>query len=89
MEHRRNQDVSMTVEVVEAVSAFENRDPTALPPLHDVVDTDALDAMFEPGRSGGDRECRVAFEFSDSHVTVENGERIVVRTDRATSATGN
>ncbi len=75
MEYTRNPDTSMTIAVVEAVSSFENCDPTALPPLHDTVDTDALDALF---RSGDDRICNVSFAVSDSHVTIENGERIVV-----------
>ena len=86
MEHTRNTDTSMTVAVVEAVSSFENRDPTALPPLHEVVDADALDAMFDTERvANSDRGCRVSFGFSDSHVTIENSERIVVEADTTTA----
>lgn len=79
MEYSRNPDTSMTVAVAEAVSSFENCDPTALPPLHDVVDCDALDALLDTeSDTHADRDCIVSFEFSDSHVTIENGERIVV-----------
>ncbi|WP_262175785.1 HalOD1 output domain-containing protein [Haloarcula laminariae] len=75
MDHTRHPDTPMTVAVAEAVSSFENCDPTALPPLHDTLDADALDTLFE---TGGDRSCTVFFAFSDSYVTIENGERIVV-----------
>ena len=75
----------MTVAVVEAVSSFENCEPTALPPLHRVLDADALDALFEPGGANSDRDCSVSFAFSDSHVTIENSERIVVEADTAPS----
>jgi len=90
MEHTRNPETSMTVAVVEAVSSFENREPTALPPLHEVVDADALDALFDTARVGNsDRSCRVSFGFSDSHVTIENSERIVVEADTTTAVTPN
>jgi hypothetical protein len=37
---------SLAVEVLEAVAAREGVDATTLPPLADVVDPDALDALF-------------------------------------------
>ncbi|MBX0286062.1 hypothetical protein EGH22_06965 [Halomicroarcula sp. F28] len=90
MEHTRNPDTSMTVAVVEAVSSFENCEPTALAPLYRVVDTDALDALFATGPgASGDRGCAVSFEFSDSHVTIENSERIVVEPATATRVPSN
>ncbi|MFC6756065.1 MULTISPECIES: HalOD1 output domain-containing protein [Haloarcula] len=90
MEHTRNPDTSMTVAVVEAVSSVENCEPTALPPLYRVVDTDALDALFATGPgAGGDRGCAVSFAFSDSHVTIENGERIVVESATETAVASN
>jgi len=86
MEYTRNPDTSMTVAVAEAVSSFEDCDPTALPPLHDVVDTDALNAMFDTERvTDGDRGCLVSFQFSDSYVTIESSERIVVEADTSTA----
>ena len=85
MAHTRNPGTSMTVAVVEAVSSFENCEPTALPPLHRVLDADALDALFESGGTNSDRACSVSFAFSDSHVTIENSERIVVEADTAPS----
>ncbi|WP_324663077.1 HalOD1 output domain-containing protein [Haloarcula sediminis] len=82
MDHTRSSDTPMTVAVVEAVSSFENCDPTDLPPLYDTLDADALDALFE---TDGGRGCTVSFPFSDSHVTIENGERIVVEAPETTS----
>jgi len=65
--------------VVRAVSTFEQRDPLALPPLHETVDGDALDALFTS--TGGDgttqRGC-VSFVFSASFVTVDSDGRITV-----------
>ena len=61
------------VAVVRAVSAVENCEPTSLPLLSDVVDPEALDKVC---RSDGDPV--VAFEFSNSHVTVEAGDAITV-----------
>jgi len=86
MEHTKNPATSMTVAVVEAVSSFEDCEPTDLPPLYRAVDTDALDALFAtgPGATGG-RDCVVSFAFSDSYVTIENGERIVVEPETATA----
>jgi len=77
MEYTRNPETSMTVAVVEAVSSVRNCEPTALPPLYDVVDTDALDAMFDPD-STGERDCRVSFVFDDHRVTIDDSERITV-----------
>lgn len=37
---------SLTVDVLQRVATREGVDETALPPISDVVDTDALDALF-------------------------------------------
>jgi hypothetical protein len=87
MEYTKNPDTSVTVAVVEAVSSFENCEPHALPPLYDAVDADALNALFETGVDG--RSCSVSFTFSDSRVTVQNSERIVVEAATAPRVAGN
>jgi len=79
MEHTIPDDTSVTVAVVQATSELEGRDPIALPPLGNVVDPDALNRLFgaaadENGRAVGS----VSFEYSDSHVTVSNDQRVVV-----------
>jgi len=81
MEYTRHPDTPMTVAVAEAVSSFENREPTELAPLYDAVDADALDRLFDT--ANGDRDCTVSFAFSDSHVTIESSERIVVEAETA------
>ncbi len=75
MEYDIDQDEPVSMAVVRAVSAVEGREPESLPPLENVVDTDALDALFDPrpdgkARSGG----KLSFVYSESHLTVDNGE---------------
>jgi len=88
MEYTRAPDTSIIVAVVEAVSSFENSSPTSLPPLYDVVDTDALNALFETGSDAtSDHGVSISFVFSDSHVTIESGEQIVVEAETASNLT--
>jgi len=64
MEYTRAPDTSIIVAVVEAVSSFENSSPTSLPPLYDVVDTDALNALFETGSDAtSDHGVSISFVF--------------------------
>lgn len=63
--------------VVEAVAAAEDVDETDLPPLNDVTDPDALDALCAPRRDGSDRVgCLVAFEYVGYTVTVDKRGRV-------------
>jgi len=79
MEHEIQQDVSMSVAVIEAVSEAEGCRPTELPKLSDVVDPDALDNLFvETGTRRPERASELSFAFSNSRVTVEGGEIITV-----------
>lgn len=57
--------------VVFALAAIRDADPVDLPPLGDVVDTDALGAVFRPS-AGSDRTVTVTFEYADHLVTVHN-----------------
>jgi len=54
--------------VVTAVAAVTDREPTSCPPLFDVVDPDALDAIFADREAG-----RVAFEYAGCEVTIHDG----------------
>ena len=78
---------SVSVSVVRAVAAREDVQPVQLtPPLHDAVDTDALDALFrsvDPDDANSD--VRVEFPYRGYTVLVENPGQVVV-TDRATTA---
>ena len=80
MEYEVGPDEFLSTAVVRSVSAVEGREPLELPPLATVFDTAALDVLFatdgtgEP-KSGG----RLSFIFSESYVTIENGEYLLIR----------
>ncbi|AWB28367.1 HalOD1 output domain-containing protein [Halococcoides cellulosivorans] len=72
-------DEQVSTAVVRAVSAVEGRDPTIMRPLRDVLDMDALNALFADRADGSPRTGgRLTFEYSDSTVTVQNGEYLTV-----------
>lgn len=66
---------SLTVAVVEQVADRENVDALDLPPLNDVIDPDALDALFERPETAVDR---LTFSYHGYEVTVEGPERVQV-----------
>lgn len=84
MERDSVTESSLTVAIVEKVAAREGVEPTELrPPLHDVIDPDALAAVFAPTERGDDRAAgRVEFDYcgyavvvrSDGRVRIEDGE---------------
>lgn len=79
MEHEIGRDEPVSTAVRRAVSAVTGREPGSLQPLTDVIDPDALDALFAPGpddtpRAGG----RLSFNYSSCHVTVDNGEFLTI-----------
>ena len=72
----------VSVRVVEVVAEREGIDPLEVsPPLHDAIDPAALDALFEPTRSGRRDTGIVSFTYrghrvrvgSDGRVTLEGG----------------
>lgn len=69
-------DRSMSMAVIEAVEAATGTDALDLPPLLDVIDPDALDALVR----SADRSLRVEFEYC--------GRTVVVRGDGRISVTG-
>jgi hypothetical protein len=64
--------------VLRAVAEATETDPADLPPLYDVIDPDALDAVFdgrhENGSDSDDRELRLSYA----------GREISVRSDEVT-----
>ncbi|NUB91577.1 hypothetical protein HT576_11185 [Haloterrigena sp. SYSU A121-1] len=62
--------------VVDAVASASETDPTALPPLYDAIEPDALDATFESSQPGATR--RVSFSYSGFDVTVDGGPAVTV-----------
>lgn len=67
-----------SVRAVRAVAEATDRDPADLPSLYEVVDPDALDALFdasENGDLGDDREFR--FSYAGREVSVRRDEVVV------------
>lgn len=60
--------------VVESVADAAGTAPTALPSLTDVVDPDALDALFAGDRTNG----QVTFHYAGYRVTVSADRRVTV-----------
>ncbi|ELZ06314.1 hypothetical protein C482_00790 [Natrialba chahannaoensis JCM 10990] len=59
--------------VVEAVSTVADCDPTALPPLYDTIDPDALDALFSE-QTAADVRPEVSFTYNQYDVTITQTE---------------
>lgn len=69
---------SVSARVVDAVSAAEDRGPIELPPLHEVIETDALNALFDAEQDAGAKPLEVCFCYSESIVTVHGDGSIDV-----------
>lgn len=65
-----------SVAVVEAVAEATDVDPVNLPPLHDAIDTDALDTLFTDRADGV-----LAFEYADCEVRVDGTTTVTVTTN--------
>lgn len=69
-------DESAVLAVATAVSAVEGVPSDTLPPVGDVVDPDAVDALLA---SSGGEECWLAFEYEGYDVTVTAAGDIWIR----------
>lgn len=68
--YERDDHEPVTVAVAEAVATYRGVDVIDLEPLHGVIDTDALERLFE-SRGNSDRATgSVAFEYGDCLVTI-------------------
>jgi len=77
-------DESVVGAVVDAVAARERVDPVELPPLYDVVDTDALNALFDRGdddraderntNEGSADRLRVTLQYQGYDVDIRDGQ---------------
>ena len=68
---------AVSMAVVRVVSAAEGRKPQSLPPLVNVLNADALNALFGPrgdgtARTGG----RISVVYSNCRLTIDNGEHL-------------
>lgn len=62
-----------SVAVVEAVAEATDVDPVNLPPLHDAIDTDALDTLFIDHADGV-----LAFEYADCEIRLAGTTTVTV-----------
>jgi hypothetical protein len=75
MEYEIGPNELASTAVVRAVSAVKGRDPSSLRPLAYVLDTDALDSLFESRFNGQPRTGgRLSFVYSGCRVSIDNGE---------------
>jgi len=77
MEYDIGSDEQVSMAVVRVVSAAEGRKPQSLPPLVNVLNADALNALFGPrgdgtARTGG----RISVVYSNCRLTIDNGEHL-------------
>lgn len=73
----RRESTSLSQAIVTAVAEEEGVEPTELPPLFRVIDTDALDVLFTPrGREKPQTEGRVVFHYLGYEVTVDSAGRV-------------
>lgn len=73
MESEIAEDESVSTAVIRAVSAVKGRKPASLQPLSDVIDPDALDALFDSRSNDGPQtHRRLSFSYSSCHITIEN-----------------
>lgn len=67
-----------SLRVLESVADADDVDPASLePPLYDVVDTNALDRLFEPTASETTaRRGQVSFRYRGYEITVHSSGRV-------------
>lgn len=61
-------------DIVAAVADATDRNLVGLPPLHDTLDGDAVEALLR-----GDADLRLTFTYAGTSVVVDRGESIEVR----------
>lgn len=75
VQYRWDGETTPSIAVVEAVAATTGREPTALPPLMNAVDADALDELFT---GDGDGLLQLTFEYAGTTVVLYRNGRVVV-----------
>ena len=58
--------------VIEAVASATDRDELELPPLHEYVDADALDAVVTSRQTEDSDGVSVSFDYADVEVVVDS-----------------
>jgi hypothetical protein len=69
-----------STEVIESIAAAEDVDPIDLdPPIHAVIDLDALDALFSPTSGVPRPDGRVEFKYAGYEIIVSSDESVTVK----------
>ena len=71
-------DDSPAEKAIWAVAACKGVDPTALEPLHDVIDPDAVDALFEKSRDGDENPTVLLFTMAGCRVRLQSDRTLTV-----------
>lgn len=69
-------DGSISYTLVQEVAAEKGVDPESLAPLHDVIDPDALESMFDSSNGSRLRNGHVSFEYEGFTVSVDHEETV-------------
>lgn len=75
-----SQSLTPTVAIAEAIAEETGSDPNAGPPLHDFVETDALNALLTDPK-GEENAIRISFTYDGHTVYVDGTGRVVVDPD--------
>jgi len=71
-------ETPVTVKIVQEIAEQQDVDPSEVePPLHSVIDTEALERLFS-ATNGRSRRGRLTFEYNGYTVTVEANEAVSV-----------
>lgn len=65
---------SITVEIIQTVAEQTGRDPMDLPPLHNYIDPDALNSLFESTRTVERNSGEIEFAYDEYLITVSFDE---------------
>lgn len=77
--HDWDEDDSLSSTVVTAVAAIRNVEPTAVDPLNEAVDPDALNTIFENRHCGTERAgASLSIRLNECVVTIHGDGRVVV-----------
>ena len=76
--HDWNGPDRLSYAIVTAVAAIRGVEPTTLPPLGVVCDTDALDRFFADSRESGRAEDRLSLRYGGCRVTVHRNGHVIL-----------
>ena len=84
-----SEGVAVSLKVVEKVASREGTDPVELqPPLHTVIDSEALDALFRSTRSRSRTKGTIEFQYQGYTIRIDSsGEVEIVNTVSSTEQT--